>query len=589
MQDTQELTDAARGAMRRGSFVLATSFGLSFVVNILRLAGPLFMILIYDRVLSSRSEETLVALFAMMAVFMLVLGMADYARKRLIARFAAQFQESVETVLLGSTPQNEMFARKGSKPAPGLDEIDGLRGFFHSGGLIAIMDFIWVPMFATVIFVLHPLLGAVALGGTGVMLVLILIQMVFLGGRKEAADKASGEISKLKNMLVASRDVVRSQEMGGGFKRQWLEKRDDARDKAIVLKDWTVWFSGMSGVTVMLTRYTVLACGAYLTLQGTLTVGAMVAATFLVSRVLSPVDRFMGTLPGIFEARGNWKGLRVILRKRAAQIHDGYAREVGNPRVVLEVQNLSVKSPLNNTPLLRSVSFTVEPGEMIEITGPSNGGKSVLAEAILGMWKRGAGTIFLQGRHIDRLADAQSSAGFGYVPETPRFFAGTIEENISRMDDQATPAKVANAARRAKLHAVISSLPKGYATPIDPAGSGFSRGQRYQLALARALYTEPALLVIDTPDPLLFENIPKKMELTLGGLLKQGSAIVVMARHPLPFSLIRRSLVMNGGKLGKGTRRKSAPQLYGGDQGKVTVLKDQKKPGDKKMPKIAGR
>lgn len=576
MKPSKALEGAARGAIRNGTFVLSVTFFLSFVVNILWLAGPLFMILIYDRVLSSRSEETLVALFVMVVVLLLVLGMADYARKRIVARFAAQFQERVETVLLKSTPQNEMFLRGGSKPAAGIDEIDGLRGFFHSGALISIMDFIWVPMFTTVIFILHPVLGWVALGGVAVMLALILTQMVFMGSREDEANVASNEIADLKNMLVASRDVVRSQEMGGGFKRRWLASRDNARDKAIVLKDWTAWFDGMSAVTVMLTRYTVLACGAYLTLQGQVTIGAMVAATFLVTRVLSPVKSFMGTLPGIRKAREHWKKLKLVLQSRAAKMADDYAEEVGNPLVRLELDNVSVKSPVSNAMLLRSVSLTVLPGEMIEITGAASGGKSVLAETILGMWKHSSGSIYLEGRHIGRLADSETTTSFGFVPEEPNFFAGTVEDNISRMDENASPEKVAGAARRAKLHALISALPKGYATQLDSRGSGFSRGQRYQLALARAIYHDPTLLIIDNPDPLMFENIPRKMETTLGGMLKRGSSIIVLARKPVDFALISRSIQLKDGKLVE-TKPQMLPKKAAAADNKVTVLSANKK------------
>lgn len=585
MNTSKALEGAARGAIRNGTTVLSVSFFLSFVVNILRLAGPLFMILIYDRVLSSRSEETLVALFVMVAVFMLVLGMADYARKRIVARFAAQFQEKVETTLLASTPQNEMFLRGGAKPAAGIDEIDGLRGFIHSGGLIAIMDFIWVPMFVTVIFILHPVLGWVTLGGVGVMLALVLTQMIFIGNRKEEARIASNRIGELKNMLIASRDVVRTQEMGGGFKRRWLDTRDNARDKAIALKDWTSWFDSMSSTTVMLARYTVLACGAYMTLQGELTVGAMVAATFLVTRVLSPVDRFMVTIPKIREATVHWKKLKEVLTSRASHMTDNYAEELGNPRVRLQLDNVSVRSPLTNVLLLKSVSLSVQPGEMIEITSEPSGGKSVLAETILGMWKRSSGSIYMDGRHINRLADRETTTKFGFVPEHPHFFVGTIEENISRMDDDATPEKVASAARRAKLHALISALPDGYATKMDVRGTGFSSGQKYQLALARAIYHNPTLLIIDNPDPLLFERIPKKMEITLGGLLQRGGSIVVFARKPIQFSLVSRFLALKGGKLVE--RRASVPKSVSSDN-KVTVLDGTKKSASN-MTKAARR
>lgn len=548
MADTA-IEGSAKKALRMGGAILLTAFVLSFVVNILRLAGPIFMVLVYDRVLASRSEETLVALFIMVAVLMLILGLLEYVRRRILARFGAQFQERLENNLFDSTSQNEMFESGKSKPANGLDEVDGLRGFFHSGSLIAVFDFFWVPMFLAFAFILHPYLGWLSFAGILVMFALILLQMAFMGGRGMRATAASKSISDLKTMMAASREVVRSQEMTQGFKHRWLSARQDSRDRAIALKDWTVWFSSMSSTTLLIVRYSVLAVGAYLTLKGELTVGAMVASTFLVSRILTPVDNFFGELPNIGQAIAHWRRLQRILANRAAEVSAASPADGANARARLSLGNVSVRSPITGALLLKQVSIDVAKGQMLEILGASGGGKTVLAETILGLSKRSAGTILCNGLNLTRMTESETAVMFGYVPETAKFIAGTLQENISHLAVDPDPEKVASAARQARLLAFINALPDGFQTQIDAVGTGLSKGQRYQLALARALYHDPQILIIDEPDPVLLDVLPKTMEKTFNAVLGRGGVIILLARKPLALVQARTQFSLESGVL----------------------------------------
>lgn len=562
------LAGLASHAVRMGRGILFLAFLLSFVVNFLRLAGPLFMILIYDRVLPARSQETLVALFAMLAVFLLAQGVIDYARRRILARFGAQFQERLEIGLFDAAQHGELFEPGRSKPVAGLEEVDGLRRFFHSSSLIAIFDFFWAPMFLIVVFVLDPLLGWVCLGGMAVILILMLIRMVLIGSREADTLAASRSISELKTTLAVSRATLRHQDMARGFRQRWLDARRHSRDRAIALKDWTAWFDGACDTAVQLTRYSVLALGAWLTLGGVLTVGAMVAATFLVTRVLVPVEKFLTELPEIAEARRNWSQLRRILQAKSTDATSLYAEEGGNPRARLSLVNVSVRSPLTGETLLRGVSMDMAPGQMVQISGMTAAGKTVLAETILGSWRRSSGTILINGQNLSQLTDADTEALIGYVPENPSFVAGTLAENIAHLDPDADPLRVAAAARKACLHAQISALPEGYQTVIDATGSGFSRGQRCQLALARAVYHNPAILVVDEPDPILLELIPKTIDKTFRQMLDKGGSILLLARKPLALAQISAAWQMEHGKL--------TPRKLGTASAKITMLGDGK-------------
>ncbi|KUF08981.1 hypothetical protein AVJ23_20035 [Pseudoponticoccus marisrubri] len=509
----------------------------------------MFMLLIYDRVLSSRSVETLVALFGLLLLLLLVLGTLDYARGRLLGRFGAQFQESLEKTLLEQGTRSQLFQRGGSKPAAGLSEADDLRGFVNSGSLVAMFDFFWTPLFLVVVYVLHPILGWICLGGVGVIAALVTVRTVFIGGRQERADRARGQVTTLRNHLIASTRTLRGQDMSPGFKARWRDSRDDARDHSIALKDWTGWFDSMSGIVVMVTRYSVLAAGAYFTLQGELTVGAMVAATFLVTRVLGPIRGFLVQVPRVFEARRQWIRLNRILDQQARELEDDAYGDQPGASHRLVVENLTVRSPLTNELVLRSVSMKVSEGELIEITGASSQGKTVLAECILGLWPKKSGKVLVNGRNIARLSDQEAQGLLGYAPETPGFVAGTIEENISGLDPDRTPEKVSMAARRARMHAAICALPDGYATVIDADGSGLSTFERNQLALARAMYHEPEILVIDALDSDMMVRIPKKLKMTFTSLMNSGTTIIVMSRQTLNLSYASRSFQLQDGKL----------------------------------------
>jgi ABC-type protease/lipase transport system fused ATPase/permease subunit len=536
-------------ALRLGRRILVVAFVLSFVVNILRLSGPLFMILIYDRVLPARSEETLIALFAIVTAFLTAQGVIDYARRRILARFGAQFQERLEVSLFANAGHGDLFEAGRTKPVAGLDQVDGLRAFFHSSSLIAIFDFFWAPMFVVVVFVFDPLLGWVCLGGMTLILCLVLTRMAFIGTRETEATAASRGISDLKTMMAASRDTIRSQDMARGFTDRWLAARRQSRDKAIALKDWTVWFDSFCDVTVRLTRYSVLAVGAWLTLVGSLTIGAMVAATFLVTRVLLPVEKFLTELPRIAEAWRNWQQLKRVIGARAAERAGTYAEQDGNPRARLSLVNVAARSPLTGDPILKGITFDIAPGQIVQITGMTGSGKTVLAQTIMGLWRRSGGTILVNGQNLSRVSDTDTDGLFGYLPESPGFISGTLADNIAHLDPRAEPARVAAAARKACLHAIINALPDGYQTMIDPVGSTLSRGQRHQLALARAVYQMPALLVMDEPDAMLFELIPKTMDKTFQQLLDKGGSILILARKPLAIKQIAASYQIEDGRL----------------------------------------
>ena len=504
------------------------------------------MMLIYDRVLPSRSEETLVALFLLVVTFLIVMSMLDYSRRRILARFGAQFQESVEDQIFSATKRDAYLTRNESKPTGGLDEVDRLRGFFHSSSLVAILDFLWSPMFLVAIFLIHWVIGWVVLGGLGLLLLIVATKTAFSKDRNERFSEASSGIGKLKDMLLVSRDVIQAQQMTAAYNERWVQARRRSRDSAVELNDWNAWFSILSKHSAMLMQYSVLATGAYLTLSNQLTIGAMVACMFLAVRVFYPVERFVTQLPRIGEAITDWKSLDKTL-KAAAKFKPAHPEMGIAP--ALSLSGLLVRSPLTKQKLLRTIDLEIEPGSAVEIVGKSGSGKTVLAEALLGRLPCSGGKILFGSVDIERLSLSYVADAFGYVPQHVGFVPGTIEENIGCLHPSPDRDRIVEVAKLAQIHEQIAALPGGYHTPMDAAGSFFSKSERHQLALARALYSNPMVLVVDEPDQTFREGLSRSLKGAVKSFLDRGGILIVLSRLGLKTFQPNRRFFLEDGQL----------------------------------------
>lgn len=549
--DTTGLAQAGPALHDRGKGmgILLAAFGMSFALCLLRLAGPLFMILVYDRVLPSRSTETLVALFVMLALVVAASGLIDHSRRRLIARFGAQFQERVETRIFQRAPREDFLQRGTAKPTSGLDEVDNLRSFFHSGALLAAMDFVWMPMFVVFIFILHATIGWVLIGGMTLLLADSLLRIALAQDHESKARAASGRIGELKHMLVSSRDVLRTQEMTTPYKDRWLDARRQSRDQAITLRDFTGWFETFARQVKQLVHYAVLGTGAYFALRGELTVGAMVACTFVAVRCLAVADTFFNDLPAMRQALLHWRDLKRVLTARPEVEDDPYADHKQPERARLSLVNITVRSPLDQTQLLRGVYMNIAAGQVVEITGTAGAGKTVLAETLLGIWRRSGGCILYNSMNTARLSESESARIFGYVPETPAFLALPIEENITRMAPAPDRARVMEVCQMVELHERILAMPNGYQTRLDRNATGFSRSERHRLALARALYHHPEVLIIDEADDALRRLLRGPLAEAMIEAKARGMITIILSRDPLRLPYTTGHLVLESAKL----------------------------------------
>lgn len=539
-------SNALRDTFRSVRYILYVAVVFSFLYNLLRLTGPLFIILVHDRVLPSRSEATLVALFLLVVTFLVVMTLLDYSRRRILARFGAQFQERLEDHIFSSTTRDAYLVGNASKPTDGLNEVDRLRSFFHSGSLVAILDFLWSPMFLVTIFLIHWTIGWVVLGGLGLLILIMFINSTFAKDRDERFKEASNRIGELKDVLLVSRDVLQSQQMTSSYNEHWVQARRRSRDSAVELNDWNAWFSILSTHTAMFMQYSVLAAGAYLTLNEQLTTGAMVACMFLSMRVFYPVERFVKQLPRIKEAAVDWSKLDKTLKaaKPTSVRHLDVSVEPS-----LSLSAVSVRSPLSRQKILRTVNLEIERGSFIEVVGGSGSGKTVLAETLLGRMSRAGGEILLGGVGIERLSIAQARDAFGYVPQHVGFVNGTIEENIACLEPEPDRERLLEVAKSAQVHELIFALPGGYSTPIDAAASSFSKSERHQIALARALYRNPKVLIVDEPDQTFRDGLSKNLKSTVASFLGRGGILILLTRVALKKCQPSRRFSLEGGQL----------------------------------------
>lgn len=526
------MADSKRSSVLRDTLravrpILFFSVAISLVYGLLKLAGPLFMILIFDRVLPSQSEATLVSLLLLLAIILAAMTLLDYSRRRVLARFGAQFQERIEDHIFSSTARDTYFAKGGSKPAAGLNEADQLRGFFHSGSLVAILDFLWSPVFLAVVFLIAPMIGWVVVAGLAMLVLINIVKVSFEKAREERHRQASDRIGELKDTLLASRHVIESQQMMSAYNKRWVGARRRSRDTAVELKDWSSWFSILSSHTALLIQYVALAAGAYLTIKGELTIGAMVAGMYLARHVLHPTERFLKQVPSVREAVGNWKSLDKTLSAPNAP-----TATLGGA-AALRLFEVAVRCSNTKNKLLRNVNVEFSPGSSIEIVGGGSSGKTVLAETLIGRFPRTAGKVLLGAVDVERLSIDDTVRTFGYVPQRVDFISGTIAENIAGLDAEPDEDRLVHVARLVQMHDKILSLPEGYLTRIDAVGTILSKNEGHRLAFARALYPAPKVLIVDEPDTTFRDALSKSLKKEISDFLTRGGILIMLTRVPL--------------------------------------------------------
>ncbi len=541
-------TDKGPGELRRAlarhrrSLIAVCVFSLA--VNALMLTGPVFMLQVYDRVLASRSEATLVALLVIVAFLFAMMGLLDYARGRVMARIGADIQDTLDARVFSAVLER---AARGAGPGAalsGLRDLEAVQRVFTAPVFFAVFDMPWTPVFLMAIFAFHAWLGVLALLGGGILVVVTALnQMTTSAPAMRSAGATSRSVAVADN-VCAETETVKSLGMREALFRRWKDARDRALAETVVSSDRTGVWSTASRTFRLFLQSAMLALGAYLVLRHELTAGAMVAASILLGRALAPVEQAIGNWALVQRARRGWASLGALLEEIP---REPPRTALPRPKGRLEVRQLTVMPPGGTQATLRMVSFGVGPGEALGVIGQSGAGKSTLARAITGVWPPAAGTVRLDGAALDRYDPDELGRHIGYLPQKAALFAGTVAENIARMAGEPDAGGVVEAARKAGAHDMILGLANGYDTVLSTAGSGLSGGQIQRIGLARALYGDPVLLVLDEPNASLDADGIAALNLAIREMKDAGGAVVIMTHRPAGIAECDLLLVMEAG------------------------------------------
>ncbi|NRA99785.1 MAG: type I secretion system permease/ATPase [Rhodobacteraceae bacterium] len=528
----------------RNSHFLILAFIFSVFVNILMLTGPLFMLQVYDRVLGSRSEETLVALVVLVAALYALMGVLDYARGRILARYGARFQSALD----------ERVFKSGLEPRKAGDQtalsaardVEAVQAVYASPALTAVMDVPFTPLFLAAIFIFHPMLGWVATAGGLILITITFLNQFTTRRRTKEAQIAAERANQFREHALQASDVIRSQGMVDPVTTRWLNHRVTALKDSISTADVTGTFSSVSKSLRLFLQSAILAVGAYYVLRGEITAGAMIAASILLGRALAPVEQLLARWPQIERARIGWASLMEFLSN---DVEETPQTRLPQPTAHVSVNGVSVVSPLDREPILRSLSFEVKPGEALGVIGKSGSGKTTLAKVMLGLAKPAAGEVRLGGALLSQFAPDDLGLHIGYLPQDPMLVDGSIAENIARMALQPDSEAVVAAAQKAKAHELITGLAKGYDTPVNGNRVPLSGGQKQRVALARALYGDPVLLVLDEPNSALDMDGSEALNSAVRTLKAEGKAVVIMTHRPMAISECDTLLVLDKGRI----------------------------------------
>ena len=529
---------SAWSALRPG-FLFIGFFSL--ILNVLMLAGPLYMLQVYDRVLTSQNMDTLIALTILLGGVFVVTGLLDLIRMRILGRLAARFELTIGAPILKSSIRRRV--QGATKAENSAADVNGLRDFISGPTLIAFFDAPWIPLYLGVLYILHPYLGALGLAGALILTLMALINNARSADVMQDANAARVRSDSLFTASEQNAELVHAMGMTGDLARRWTALQHDAHRLKTRVADRIASFSVVSKTVRMALQSGMLGLGAALAVAGEATAGVMIAATIVLSRALAPIDQLIGQWRTFLAARGSYKTLRAL-----SETFPQAPKRLSMPRpqISLNAAIAQAGPPLAKNATIGGIEFALSAGDVVAVIGHSGSGKSTLARMLAGIWVPQRGAIRLDGTPMDKWEPEELGKLVGYLPQDVQLFDGTIRENIARFSTSIDDTKVLAAAMAADVHGLISSLPDGYATEI---GNGFhlSGGQRQRIALARALYDDPFILVLDEPNSDLDGQGEAALRDAIRKASARGAITFVMTHRPSTLEAVNKVLTLNKG------------------------------------------
>lgn len=541
---------AARGAAelraaRAESRWLFWSVGIfSFFVNLLMLTGPLYMMNVYDRVLGSRSVATLVALSVLVLFLYACMGILDFVRGRVMGRVGARFQARLDRRVFSASLRASSFGRAPREAQSGLRDLEATQKGFTSPAFMSLFDLPFAPIFFAGIFIFHPWLGYLALGGAVVLIILALANQMATKRPLETAMQTTIAAETMGQQVRHETETIQSLGMREAAFLRWQQARGRSLEATIAAQDAGGTYSALIKSIRLFLQSAMLGLGALLVLEGWATAGVMIASSILLGRALAPIETIVGQWAVLQRAREGWRNLSTLLGEVP---EENRRTALPRPKARLELDQVTVVPPGEQQATLRMMSFRVEPGQAVGVIGTSGAGKSTLARAITGTWRVAAGKIRLDGAALDQYDPDVLGKYVGYLPQRVALFDGTIKENIARLSPEPDDAAVVRAAQAAAAHEMILKLPDGYDTRVSSNGGRLSGGQIQRIGLARALYGDPVVVVLDEPNSNLDNDGSQALNAAIRSLKEKGAAVLIMAHRPAAIQECDMLLMIEGG------------------------------------------
>ena len=534
---------------RRNAWILWSILLFSLFVNVLMMTGPLYMLQVYERVLGSGSEETLLALTILVAFLFLMMGILDFVRARVAARYGARLQDGFDARVFRAAMTR---AQRTGQAQTALNDLGAVQRLTASPVFMAMFDLPFTPLFIFAIFTFHAWLGWLAVAGVVVLILITLANRTTTAKPLAEAAEVSRSADRMASEMQSEAEVIRSLGMRGAAFGRWHRQRGRSLDVTLRAADKVAGYTPLSKTLRMFLQSAILGLAALLVLRGELQAGAMIAGSVLLGRALAPIDMAIGQWGMIAEAARGWKRLGGLLKDEQPEPE---RLSLPRPAAKLEVSGLSIAPPGERKTSLRGVSFSLSPGEALGVIGPSGSGKSSLARAICGVWGPAGGSIRLDGATLDQYDPDVLGQLIGYLPQSVSLFDGSVAENIARLDPNPNGETVVNAARAAAADEMIRALPEGYDTRVTGLGPRLSGGQVQRVGLARALYGDPVLLVLDEPNSALDSEGSAALNRAVQGMKERGLGVIIMAHRPAAIQMCDKLLALkDGGQMAFGPR-----------------------------------
>ena len=518
---------------------------ISGVSNILMLTGAMFMLEIYDRVLPSRSMPTLVGLLVLAAALFTALGILDAIRGRILVRIGGMLDETLSGRVYDTLMRLPLRVGGRSDGTQPLRDLDAVRSYLSGLGPVALFDLPWIPLYLAICFAFHPLIGFTALAGAIILIALTLLTEILMRAPAKTATEAAIVRNGLAEAGRRNAEALVAMGMAGRIAARWSQANRQYMRSQQEASDLGGGLGATSKVLRMMLQSGVLAVGAYLVIHQEASAGIIIAGSILSARALAPVDLAIANWKGFVTARQSWQQLNKLLMSSPARLAP---MQLQTPVQRLNVEAVSGSPPGVPKIVVQDITFELVAGQGLGIIGPSGSGKSSLVRLLVGVWHPVRGNVRLDGAALDQWSPDALGRHIGYLPQDVELLAGTVAENIARFEPNADNEAVIAAARAVGVHDLIVRLPAGYDTPIGEQGSALSAGQAQRIALARAVYRDPFLVVLDEPNSNLDSEGEEALTRAILGIRERNGIVIVVAHRPSAIAGVDRLLMLNQGR-----------------------------------------